>query len=136
MFTYFACLVKFFVAEKESVPNIHKQLTCVYGVNVLDKSTVSRWALRTAGLRSAQGSTETRRPCPSSYGPQLCTWGAQFLVLRYFNYIVAVYVTLKIILFDIQTINYMVERPSSEVVISSASLEIFFLWNQKIYYRH
>jgi hypothetical protein len=28
-----------------------------------------------------------------SYGPQVCTMGAQFLVLQYFNYVVAFYVT-------------------------------------------
>jgi len=32
-----------------------------------------------------------------------------------------------VILFDIQTTNYMEDRPSSEAVISSASLEIPFV---------
>jgi hypothetical protein len=42
-------VTEFFVAEKASVTNIHKQLQNVYSVNAIDKSTVSRWASQIAG---------------------------------------------------------------------------------------
>jgi len=32
------------VAEKESITNIHKQLTCVYGVNALTKALLALYA--------------------------------------------------------------------------------------------
>jgi hypothetical protein len=64
MFPCIACLVKFFVEEKESVTNNHKQLTCVYGVNVLDKITVSRWDLRTASSERGPGEHRDASPWP------------------------------------------------------------------------
>jgi hypothetical protein len=42
------------VAAKDSVTNIHKRLKNVYGVNAVDKNTVSLWALRTAGSDKAK----------------------------------------------------------------------------------
>jgi hypothetical protein len=36
--------VEFFVAEKESVTIIHKQLKNVYSGKAVDKSTLSHWA--------------------------------------------------------------------------------------------
>jgi uracil DNA glycosylase len=37
-------VIEFLAAENESVMNIHQQLKNVYGVSVVDKSTVSHWA--------------------------------------------------------------------------------------------
>jgi transposase len=48
-------VIEFFVAEKETVVNIHKRLCAVYGSCAVDRSTIGRWAKRV----KASGSEET-----------------------------------------------------------------------------
>jgi hypothetical protein len=48
-------VIEFLLAENESITNIHRRLTNVYGDMTVDKSTVSRWAKRLASSEQGQG---------------------------------------------------------------------------------
>jgi len=52
-------IIEFLVTEKELVTNIHKRLKNLYGVNAVDRSTISLWDSRTAGF--AKGQVELTR---------------------------------------------------------------------------
>jgi len=55
-------IIEFLVTEKELVTDIHKRLKSLYGVNAVDKSTISLWASRTAGFAKGQVElTDARR---------------------------------------------------------------------------
>jgi hypothetical protein len=41
-------VIQFLLAENESITNIHRHLTNVYGGMAVDKSTVSHWAKQLA----------------------------------------------------------------------------------------
>lgn len=47
-------IIEFLVTEKDLVTNIHKRLKSLYGVNAVDKSTISLWASRIAGFEKGQ----------------------------------------------------------------------------------
>jgi hypothetical protein len=42
-------VIEFLFCEKETMGNIHKRLRNVYGVDAVDRSTVSWWARRLTG---------------------------------------------------------------------------------------
>jgi hypothetical protein len=48
-------VIDFLLEENESITNIHRRLTNVYGYMAVDKSTVSRWAKRLTSPEQAQG---------------------------------------------------------------------------------
>jgi transposase len=48
-------VIEFLLAENESITNIHRRLTNVYGDMAVDKSTVSRWVKRLASPEQGQG---------------------------------------------------------------------------------
>jgi hypothetical protein len=48
-------VIEFLLAENESITDIHRHLTNVYGDMAVDKSTVSRWAKRLASSEQGQG---------------------------------------------------------------------------------
>jgi hypothetical protein len=45
----------FLLTENESIINIHRRLTNVYGDMAVDKNTVSRWAKRLSSSEQGQG---------------------------------------------------------------------------------
>jgi len=47
-------VIEFFVAEKESVENIHKRMCAVYGSCAVDRSTVVRWVRRVKASESGE----------------------------------------------------------------------------------
>jgi len=47
-------IIEFFETEKELVTNSDKGLQSLYGVNAVDKSTISLWASRIAGFVKGQ----------------------------------------------------------------------------------
>jgi hypothetical protein len=49
-------VIEFLLAENESITDIHRRLTNVYGDMAVDKSTVCRWAKRLASSEQGQGS--------------------------------------------------------------------------------
>jgi hypothetical protein len=48
-------VIEFLLAENESITDIHRRLTNIYGDMAVDKSTVSRWAKRLASSEQGQG---------------------------------------------------------------------------------
>jgi hypothetical protein len=48
-------VIEFLLAENESITNIHRRLTNVYGDMAVDKSTVSHWAMRLASSEQGKG---------------------------------------------------------------------------------
>jgi DNA-binding MarR family transcriptional regulator len=48
-------VIEFLLAENESITNIHRRLTNVFGDMAVDKSTVSRWVKRLASSEQGQG---------------------------------------------------------------------------------
>jgi hypothetical protein len=48
-------VIEFLLAENESITNIHRRLTNVYGDMAVDISSVSRWAKRLASSDQGQG---------------------------------------------------------------------------------
>jgi hypothetical protein len=47
-------VTEFLLAENESITNIHRRLTKVYGEMAVDKSTVNRWTKRLASSEQGQ----------------------------------------------------------------------------------
>jgi hypothetical protein len=50
-------ITEFLVTEKELVTHIRKRLKSLYGVNAVDKSTISLWVSRIAGFRERPSGT-------------------------------------------------------------------------------
>jgi hypothetical protein len=48
-------VIEFLLTENESMTNIHRRLTNVYGDMAVDKITVSRWTKRLASSEQGQG---------------------------------------------------------------------------------
>jgi DNA-binding MarR family transcriptional regulator len=53
MYSKQRAVIEFLLAENESITNIHRLLTNIYGDMAVDKSTISHWAKRLAS--SEQG---------------------------------------------------------------------------------
>jgi hypothetical protein len=60
--------IEFLLAENESITNIHRRLTNVYGDMAVDKITVNRWAKRLASSEQGQGNVSDlpRSGCQST----------------------------------------------------------------------
>jgi hypothetical protein len=61
-------VIEFLLAENESITNIHRRLTNVYGDMAVDNSTVSRWEKRL--VSSEQGQVNVS-DLPRSLGPAI-----------------------------------------------------------------